>query len=146
MLPSDFPTFPFTALVVEDEPLIAMDLGDVLTDLGFIEIGYARNVAEATAAVAGRRWDIVLLDIGLDASGDVSTLAAHLRELRLPFILSTGYSDPPLGFEAVPLVRKPYTVAEIIAALIMAGLVTPPHAPTAMAPLRPTHVIYRANK
>ncbi|MET0530180.1 MAG: response regulator [Microvirga sp.] len=121
MLPSDFPIFPVTALIVEDEPLIAVELGDVLTSRGVKEVGYA-TMAEATEAVARRRWGVVLLDIGLGTGESMLALAASLRKGKVPFIFCSGSSERPAGFERVPLVRKPYRPSDIIAALLMAGV------------------------
>jgi CheY-like chemotaxis protein len=84
-----------SVLLVEDEPLIAMTLVDLLDELGHetIEAGTA---ADALSAFRSRPdIDVLVTDIGLpDMQGD--ELARLCREIRpdLPVIFSTGHSMP----------------------------------------------------
>ena len=54
-------------LIVEDEPLIAEDLANMLDELGHIVQGRAHDAASALRAVRKQRPDLVLLDIRLNA-------------------------------------------------------------------------------
>lgn len=107
------------ALVLEDNLLIAMDAEDQLRDLGFAECMAAAGVARALELVATHDFAFALLDINL---GDESSaaVAEALRARGVPFVLASGYgedgaTDP--RFAGVPVIAKPYTAAEIGAAL-----------------------------
>lgn len=86
-------------LLVEDEPLIAMSLVDLLASFGHTATE-ARNAASAKASIAsGAPFDLLLTDLGLpDLDGEA--LAEWIRKERpgLPIVFSTGRDD----FEAPP--------------------------------------------
>ena len=96
-------------LIVEDDPLIAMTLGDVLAEGGADLLPPVPTVAAALAALEGGAPDAVVLDLNL--RGEWSTpVARALRQTGVPFVLATGYArsqieDPDL--RDAPLVPKP---------------------------------------
>ena len=96
-------------LVVEDDPLIAMELADLLAGRGAEPMGPAPTVRAALAALAESRPEAAVLDLNL--RGERSTpVAAALREAGVPFVLATGYArsqieEPELA--GIPLVPKP---------------------------------------
>ena len=96
-------------LVVEDDPLIAMELADLLAAGGAEPVGPAPTVRAALAALAEGRPEVAVLDFNL--RGERSTpVAAALREAGVPFVLTTGYvrsqiEEPELA--EAPLVPKP---------------------------------------
>ena len=102
-------------LVVEDEAAIALDLQQALRDHGAIVIGPVAMVSEALAAIGKSTIDCALLDIKL-GDDDVSAIAVTLEKLGVPMIFVTGYSDAklPQGFEAHPIVLKPYAYRELL--------------------------------
>jgi CheY-like chemotaxis protein len=110
-------TGPLRALLVEDEPLVALMIEDMLADLGIDVAATAATVAQALAATEAE-FDFALLDINL--KGERSFPAAEaLRQRGKPFLFVTGYGM--LGtygtdFDAVVL-QKPFTLAELRAAL-----------------------------
>ncbi|WP_457939769.1 response regulator [Mesorhizobium sp. 10J20-29] len=108
-------------LVVEDEPLIAMLLEDMLIELGAIASEYASNVADGTSIVERGGIDIAILDLNLDGT-PVFPIAKLLRSRGLPFTFASGYgvAGLPSEFEGYPCVAKPYQMEEIAAALIQA--------------------------
>lgn len=96
-------------LVVEDDPLIAMDLADLLAASGAEIVGPAPTVSAALAALGAGRPDAAVLDVNL--RGERSTpVARELRDAGVPFVLASGYAraqlDEPELAEA-PLVPKP---------------------------------------
>lgn len=105
------------ALLVEDEPLVALMIEDMLDDLGVEVARSAATLADALAA-AETEIDFALLDINL--RGERSFPAAEvLRRRGKPFLFVTGYGA--LGthgtdFDVIVL-QKPFTVAELRAAL-----------------------------
>jgi CheY-like chemotaxis protein len=104
-------------LIVEDAVLLALELEAGLTEAGARVVGVAANVEEAMKLIE-TAFDVAVLDANLNGVS-VSPVAEALRARGKPFIFATGYGDAapaPEGFNA-PVVRKPYNVAQIAAAV-----------------------------
>jgi DNA-binding response OmpR family regulator len=102
-------------LVVEDEPLIAMEIVATLQEAGCAVAGPTANVAAAVALVEAG-CDGALLDANL--SGEpVGELAATLTRAGVPFAFVTGYDSEalPPPFRSAPLLRKPFTSDRLVA-------------------------------
>ena len=103
-------------LVVEDEPVVAMCLEDILEGLGCITIGPASRLTEGLKLAQENALDAAILDINL--GGEHSTAIADTLTARaIPFAFASGYGAAPEQFEAHPLIEKPYREADVIAAL-----------------------------
>ena len=104
-------------LMVEDEAYLAMALEDLLTDAGYHVLGAAR-LADALEIADHEHVDGALLDINLHGE-TVYPLASRLRELGIPFVFATAYSERtlPQDFRDCEIVRKPYTHESIIEAV-----------------------------
>ncbi len=99
-------------LIVEDEPLIAMDLEDILHEASFADCVWARNVADGLCEVA-RGVDFALLDFNLGQQTSLP-VALSLRARGVPFCFVSGsLSDLPCAFGRVPSVAKPFRPADI---------------------------------
>jgi CheY-like chemotaxis protein len=107
----------FRVLVVEDEPVVAMCLEDMLDALGCIVIGPAARLAEGLALAEGEPLDAGILDINL--GGERSTAIGMLLQTRgVPFAFASGYGSAPEEFGSdVPMIEKPYRQADIAAVL-----------------------------
>ncbi len=112
-----------TILLVEDEPLIALTLVDLIEELGHEPVE-ATTAAEAVAVFRERPdIDVLVTDIGLpDMPGD--QLARILRDVRaeLPVVFATGHLSPMPGQEEradPPTVRitKPFQIDDLEQAL-----------------------------
>jgi PAS domain S-box-containing protein len=105
-------------LVVEDEVLVAMVVIDMLEELGVRPIGPAQSVEQALETIAGEEFDAALLDGNL-AGTQVHAVAAALTRKEVPFVFVTGYARGglPAAFRSAPILSKPFTEAELIAAL-----------------------------
>jgi CheY-like chemotaxis protein len=104
-------------LIVEDAVLLALELEAALTEAGAQVVGVAADVAEALRMVE-TPFDVAVLDANLNGQ-PVTPVAEALTALGKPFIIATGYGEaglPPEGFD-VPVVRKPYNVNQIAAAV-----------------------------
>ena len=108
-------------LVVEDEMVIAMELEDLLLDLGHEVLGVAGTLNRALRLIeelAGK-IDVVVLDAnlgGLSAAPVAEALGKH----GIPYVVASGYSPEELyghGFDA-RLIGKPYKSSEIESALL----------------------------
>jgi DNA-binding response OmpR family regulator len=101
-------------LVVEDEPLLAMDIEGILTDAGCNVIGPAGNVDQAKRLLKDQQCDAALLDANL-AGQSVDELAALLTHRKVPFAFVTGHGRDalPRGHRDAILLGKPFRRDEI---------------------------------
>lgn len=81
-------------LIVEDEALIAADLRTRLERMGYEVVGAAGDGREALKLIAEKRPDLVLMDIVLRGKIDGIEAASRVRELMVPVVFLTAYSDP----------------------------------------------------
>jgi PAS domain S-box-containing protein len=82
------------AILVEDEAIVALDIKNMLTMLGYEVIGIAKTGEDAVKAVLEKKPDFVLMDIGLKGDIDGIEAAKRIREqLNLPIIYLTANSD-----------------------------------------------------
>jgi DNA-binding NtrC family response regulator len=101
---------PSRVLLVEDEPLIALDAQDTLRESGAVEIVWARNLTEAEAAIETGGLQAAILDLRL-GSDSTLPLAQKLATLGVPFGFMTGFQDSglPPDLKDRPFVTKPYS-------------------------------------
>lgn len=111
-------------LIIEDEPMIAMDLDTLVTDLGHRVTDIAVTHVEAVAAARANPPGLVLADIRLaDESSGVEAVQEILQEFDLPVIFITAYPERLLtGERPEPafLITKPFQRSTIKAAISQA--------------------------
>jgi CheY-like chemotaxis protein len=121
---------PARILVVEDEDLIQMVIGEFLEEFGFAaEIAGSAAQARSTLRRLDGQVDAAIIDVGLpDAKGDV--LAGELRALypALPIVIASGHDAAMLqrrfrDQERIGVLGKPYTAEELREALRAVGVV-----------------------
>ena len=105
-------------LIVEDEPLIAFEVEQTLTEAGFAVVGVAARLDEALAMVEDGALDAAVLDANLNRVS-AAPVAIALTARGLPFVVTTGYTREqlPEGFEAGTLIEKPCLPDQIVEAL-----------------------------
>jgi CheY-like chemotaxis protein len=113
-----------TVLIIEDEPIIAADLENIVTDLGHDVATVARTRDEAVAAANKHQPGLVLADIqladnssGIDAANDI------LQEMEVPIIFITAFPERLLtGERPEPafLITKPFLSDAVKAAIAQA--------------------------
>jgi DNA-directed RNA polymerase specialized sigma24 family protein/CheY-like chemotaxis protein len=108
-------------LIIEDEPLIAMDLEGVVTAIGHTVGAIARTRAEAVEAFQRVQPGLILADIQLaDGSSGLDAVHDILGSRNIPVIFITAYPEQVLtGLRPEPtfLIPKPFqheTVKAII--------------------------------
>ena len=108
-------------LIVEDEPLIALDLQNAVEDLGHTVVEVARTHREALAAVERHKPGLILADIQLaDGSSGLEAVNEILGALEVPVIFITAYPErfltgaPP---EPAFLIAKPFSVETLRAVI-----------------------------
>src|SRR5258706_8737071 len=110
---------PNDVLIVEDDPIIALDFEDTILGFGVKTVRTAGNVTMALEMIADRVPDFALLDVGLVREKSFA-VAERLEALKIPFVFITGYSaDVPLpaAFEDRPRLTKPCSADALEAAL-----------------------------
>lgn len=99
-------------LIIEDEPLIAMDLEGIMEQLGHSVVGVARTHREALDLARDKDIGLILADIQLaDGSSGLEAVNELLRSVRVPVIFITAFPERLLtGERAEPtyLITKPF--------------------------------------
>lgn len=105
-------------LIIEDEPLVALDLAERLGEAGFDLAGNASDMAAAMAIARDCKADAVLLDGNLRGEA-VDALAALLTRRGIPILFVTGYTQEslPPDFRHLPILSKPFTDQQLLQAL-----------------------------
>lgn len=101
---------PGDVLIVEDDPIIALDFEDTILGFGVKTVRTAGSVAKALELIADRAPDFALLDVGLVRENSFA-VAERLDALKIPFVFVTGYGAiggafPP-AFAGKPTLPKP---------------------------------------
>jgi DNA-binding response OmpR family regulator len=102
-------------LVVEDDPLLAMDLEWTLKQAGFAVIGPAITTTEAFNLLRDHSPDLIILDLNL--GGEMAfPVADHLARTGIPFLILSGHSRwmMPAQHRNRPFVQKPYVAATLL--------------------------------
>ena len=112
-------------LIIEDEPLIAMDLEALVVDIGHRVQAVARTHKEAVAEVAKKAPSLVLADIHLaDGSSGLEAVNEILETISVPVIFITSFPERLLTGtkpEPVFLITKPFEPA-VVKAMISQSL------------------------
>ncbi|WP_316013681.1 response regulator [Roseobacter sp. HKCCA0434] len=112
-------------MIVEDEPLIAMDLDAIVGSLGHDSVGNARTHGEANEMYAAHEPDLVLMDVHLADGSSGADAAADIlaKEANQPIIFITAYPERLLtgqGAEPAFLITKPFTEEQVRATVSQA--------------------------
>jgi CheY-like chemotaxis protein len=110
---------PNDVLIVEDDPLIALDFEDMILGFGVKKVRASGSVAGALELIADRAPDFALLDVGLVREKSFA-VAERLQALKIPFVFVTGYGSDarlPAAFSKTPLLPKPCSSDALEAAL-----------------------------
>ena len=122
--PSD--GMPNDVLVVEDDPIIALDFEDTILGFGVKTVRAAANVAIALELIADRPPEFALLDVSLIREKSFA-VAERLEALKIPFAFVTGYGADvrlPAAFAAKRRLPKPYST-DALRALLKNGCIRP---------------------
>ena len=90
MEPASPDGMPDDVLIVEDDPIIALDFEDTILGFGVKTVRTAASVAKALDMIAERAPDFALLDVGLIREKSFA-IAERLEALKIPFVFVTGY-------------------------------------------------------
>ena len=111
-------------LIIEDEPIIAMDLETIVRDLGHSVVGVAVTRDEAVAQAMATRPGLVLADIQLaDDSSGIDAVKDILAQFAVPVIFITAFPERLLtGERPEPtfLITKPFQRSTVKTAIAQA--------------------------
>jgi PAS domain S-box-containing protein len=105
-------------LLIEDEPLVSMDIESILSGAGCAVQGPAGNIEEAKRLIEEGEYDAALVDANLEGH-PIDEIAELLKRQECPFAFVTGYGREalPAGFRNAALVAKPYSREQLLATL-----------------------------
>jgi len=124
MEPASSDGMPNDVLIVEDDPIIAIDFEDTVLGFGVKAVRTAPTVARALDMIADRPPDFALLDVSLIREKSFA-VAERLEALKIPFAFVTGYGADvrlPAAFAAKPRLPKPYSTDALQALLKSRGI------------------------
>ena len=114
----------FNILIVEDESLIALELADTISNLGYHVVEYATHPSMAQKCIVENEIDLILMDINLEAELSGIELYKSLN-CEIPIVYLTAYKDEETisrAIETNPLgyLIKPHKEDELKALLKLA--------------------------
>jgi signal transduction histidine kinase/DNA-binding response OmpR family regulator len=104
-----------TFAVIEDEPLIALNIIAALEQVGARVSGQAVTVNEALRLITEHDFHCALVDANLRGQ-QVDDVAAALTRKKVPFAFVTGYGREalPSSFARAKLLKKPFTEQQLL--------------------------------
>ncbi len=117
-------------MIIEDEPLIAMDLARIVGEMGHVVCATAARQTQAIELARSRKPSLILADIQL--SGDESGIVAVrdiLKSVDVPVIFVTGYPERLLTGEDIEpafVMTKPFDPEALKMFISQALAVLPP--------------------
>jgi CheY-like chemotaxis protein len=111
---------PAHILLVEDNPVIAMNTEALLEELGAREIVSTPGVADALRLIDDRTFDFAILDLKLGNGEDSLPVAERLAEAGVPYVFATGFNEEdglPPNHGARAILKKPYSFEDLARAI-----------------------------
>jgi len=108
-----------SVFVVEDEALVALNLEDMLADLGCKVVGPMMRLSRAIDFFeASPSPAVAILDVNL-AGEPVFELAELIDKRGVPIVFATGYGRAglPEAWHRWPILQKPYTMQDVAGSL-----------------------------
>jgi CheY-like chemotaxis protein len=104
-------------LVVEDEYLVALEMEEMVRDLGGTVVGPAGRLDRALRLVDEAEIDVAVIDLNMDGKSTMPLLEL-LGRRHIPFIIVTGYERGavPQAMQPVAFLSKPVSPAGLKAA------------------------------
>ena len=109
-------------LIADDDPLIRMDLADMLTDDGFEVVGQVGDGERAVELARKLRPDLVILDVKMPGIDGIQAAAEIAAAQIAPVIILTAYCDRDLVQRAIDAgamtyLAKPFSTATLLPAI-----------------------------
>jgi DNA-binding response OmpR family regulator len=107
-----------SVMLVEDEPMIALMVADMVEELGFAVVGVFRSNAEALVFLRDHQPHLAIVDFAL-ADGFAAPLTQWLMDGGTPFCIVSGYHRSIAGpaLDGVIWLDKPFSQDQLCGAL-----------------------------
>jgi ActR/RegA family two-component response regulator len=107
-----------SAIIVEDNQLLAIHLEFMLESIGFSKISVANSLSSAQSMLDISKYSVAIIDLNL-GDGNGLIIADRCTSEGVPFLISTGYGgDMQAAFKNGEIVlQKPYTMSDLEQAL-----------------------------
>jgi CheY-like chemotaxis protein len=106
-----------SVLIIEDEPLIALTIENIVTDMGHAVVGIGHTQSEALAMVGQEKPGLILADIQLaDGSSGIDAVTEIVAGDTTPAIFITAFPERVLtGMKPEPafLIAKPFQAEQV---------------------------------
>jgi CheY-like chemotaxis protein len=121
-----------TVLVVEDEMLVSLMLVEAFSELGFAALSAARGEDAIALLEQVETVDVLITDLDLPGAISGREVAQHARELHpdIAIVFASGRSDrggENLMLPGTRFVAKPYSAADVLAAVASLAAQAKPH-------------------
>jgi AmiR/NasT family two-component response regulator len=115
-----------SVVVAEDEPLIRLDIVEMLRESGYDVVGEAGDGEEAVRLAEEHRPDLVVMDVKMPVLDGISAAERIVSARIAPVVLLTAFSQRELverarDVGAMAYVVKPFTAADLLPALEIAA-------------------------
>jgi response regulator NasT len=105
-------------VIADDDPIIRMDLREMLTDLNYQVVGEAADGKNAVSLARDLKPELVIMDIRMPEMDGIEAAQALTQESIAPVLLLTAYSEPDLVRRAteagvVGYLVKPFREAQL---------------------------------
>jgi len=115
----------YRVLIVDDEPVIRLDLRTMLEAMGHTVVGEADNGADALRLARALQPDLVIADIMMPEMDGIELARRLARERIAPVLILTAYSEPEmiLGADSAGVLGylvKPFREADLAPAIQIA--------------------------
>ena len=105
------------ALIIEDEPLIALAIEDALRSCGFTSFDFAESAEEAATAAARKCPDLITADVEMPGYG-MTTVQSICSEQPVPVLFITGSpGEVSIRMPGHPVVEKPFSANHVVNAV-----------------------------
>lgn len=106
------------ALIIEDEPILALDIVDVLQRLGYDTWDIAASERQAVARAGSRFPDLVIADVRLSEGSGIEAVSTIRRSSPVPVVFATANAaDVERRLGRVNILEKPFSEAELRSAV-----------------------------
>jgi len=107
-----------SVLVVEDDSIVGMLLGELLELMGYDVCGIEATEAGAVAAAVRCSPDLMIVDVQLSNGSGISAVEEILRTRAIPYVFVSGdISRVQASRPGAVLMRKPYRESDLAQAI-----------------------------
>lgn len=115
-------------MIVEDEGIIAMDLKDKLTDLGYEVTSIASNYEDAIIGVEKNKPNFMLMDVNIQGTRNGIETALYVKDFyQIPSLFMTAYTDHETreiiaNMHPIGILSKPFDESKFQAIMLTAHI------------------------